>query len=76
MKKGFRNFLIVLVVLLVVGLLIAILIGQQAQPQSVSRAVICGNQKDSCYNVCEQKLIGYFCKQDCDKAYQQCMNNY
>lgn len=76
MKKWLKYILITLVILIIIGLLIAILIGQQAQPQSVSRAVICGNQEDSCYNVCEQKLIKYFCKQDCDKAYQQCMNNY
>ena len=69
-------FLIVLAVLIIIGLLVALLIGQQAQPNSVSRAVICANQKDYCYNECEQKFIGYFCNKDCDKAYEQCMGSY
>jgi len=71
-----KTVLIIFVALIVIGLLIAILIGQQAQPQSVSRAVICGDQRDDCYYECNQKFIEYFCENECDENYQKCMNDY
>ena len=79
MRKWLKITLIVsvvLVIIFIIGLLLAILIGQQAQPDSVSRAILCGNEKSNCYQTCEQKLIDYFCKNNCDQSYQQCMNNY
>jgi len=78
MKKGIKIFLWILgilIVLLIILSIISIIALNEARPNSVSRAVICGESRDNCYYNCEQKLIGYFCKKDCDKSYNGCMGN-
>lgn len=72
LKWSIIIIIIVVVLLVVIGLIIA-LIESQSSSGSLSREVICNNEKASCDNNCDTNLISYFCKKDCAEQWQQCI---
>ena len=79
MKTWLKVILILFALFLLViiaGGILVLVIEQTGQANSVSRAVVCSNAKDSCLYECDQKLVGYFCEKDCEKSYDRCMNEF
>jgi len=72
-KRNWLKWLVIFITLLVIIFIVLFIIENQSSVGSISREVICNNEKASCDNNCDTKFVSYFCKKDCAKQWQICM---
>ena len=69
----FGKVLVGIGMVVIIVLLGGLFLESQFQSGSLSREAICGNELSTCLNICEDKFIKHFCKNDCQKRYDSCM---
>ena len=65
-------FIAIILVIIVIVIILGVVLDQLSRG-GIAREVLCQDTKNNCYNDCDEKLIGYFCKKACDKEFNQCM---